>query len=393
MMRKLLSNKYYILVISVATFILLFALLIPGCTGNTSYLTDDSENSSENISSDSSEDEESNEERVKRIMESDTKNDDTVITAIPFSTDTFGEYTFIVEKSGTYKFNAVNITGADTEVYWNVFAFEEPYKFGSNYMMKNYEPEIVTDGNLTLYKGQYVYCICSLNQYNYNNTSVSAYLKIRFINEVNDNLHVPHSHDFKVKVDVSDCEKPGYIIYECSCGETYIEAVKPTGHEYEEVKTEPTCTSDGFTTYTCKKCNHTYTEPGEKALGHVCDNTNVHITADKHTFTCTTCGEKISNEHTFVNTAFITGMTDNNGTIKYYLINLRKVCDVCKYSDTLEVPDVEHIASSYKYDKKTETLTFECDDCGKCSYKCSISLDYEIIQEADETSSSDPAEE
>ena len=30
-------------------------------------------------------------------------------------------------------------------------------------------------------------------------------------------------------------------------------------HDYLAVITEPTCTTDGYTTYTCKTCDHSYT--------------------------------------------------------------------------------------------------------------------------------------
>ena len=40
------------------------------------------------------------------------------------------------------------------------------------------------------------------------------------------------------------------------------------GHDYVPAVTEPTCTEDGYITYTCSRCEDSYTEPGEAALGH-----------------------------------------------------------------------------------------------------------------------------
>lgn len=390
-MRELISNKYYILTVTAVTLVLLLAILLHGCNNNDDHLYSSSDDDTQTSSSDSSDDVPNDETRLHQIMDSDIKNDSSVIAAVPFSVNTFGEYSTVIEKSGTYKFNAVNIDGTDDKVSWNIYAFDKPYKFGTNQMLSSEKPSAVTDSNLTLYKGQYLYCICSVNQYNYENTNILSYLKVRLINEIDDSLHTEHKHNFEEKTVVEDCEKSGYIIYECSCGESYIESVKPTEHDYEITETKPTCTKDGFKTYTCKKCNHTYEEPtSEKATGHICDNSNIHVTPDKHEFTCTVCKEKIAEMHTFVKTALITAMTDNNGNIKYYSINIRNICSVCKYSASVDSPDITHTTSSYKYDKNTETLTFNCDDCGTRSYKCTVYLDYEIIDDnsSEDTSSS-----
>ncbi len=42
----------------------------------------------------------------------------------------------------------------------------------------------------------------------------------------------------------------------------------PSGHNYTSVVTAPTCTTDGYTTYTCGKCGDTYTGDEVDALGH-----------------------------------------------------------------------------------------------------------------------------
>ncbi len=39
-------------------------------------------------------------------------------------------------------------------------------------------------------------------------------------------------------------------------------------HEYKTVVTEPTCTEQGYTTYTCTKCNDSYVDNYTNALGH-----------------------------------------------------------------------------------------------------------------------------
>ncbi|MCR5002178.1 MAG: hypothetical protein K6A71_10330 [Lachnospiraceae bacterium] len=77
-----------------------------------------------------------------------------------------------------------------------------------------------------------------------------------------------HPHSYKV-VDSTDptCILGGHTTYECWCGDEYTESIEPTGHEYLETDTEPTCTEDGIKTFTCKKCGNKYTESIDK-LGH-----------------------------------------------------------------------------------------------------------------------------
>ena len=68
------------------------------------------------------------------------------------------------------------------------------------------------------------------------------------------------------------------------------------GHNYEETVVDPTCTEDGYITYTCRECGDTYTDPGEKATGHDYNNGEVtkEATEDEEgemTFTCNNCGD------------------------------------------------------------------------------------------------------
>ena len=99
---------------------------------------------------------------------------------------------------------------------------------------------------------------------------------------------IGHDWDDGHTVTNSTCDGEGVIEYICkSCDEKMIKATsakghragadatctepqickdcgtvlkKPNGHSYTSKVTNPTCTSMGFTTYTCVKCNDSYTE-------------------------------------------------------------------------------------------------------------------------------------
>ncbi|MCD8218250.1 MAG: LPXTG cell wall anchor domain-containing protein [Clostridiales bacterium] len=72
--------------------------------------------------------------------------------------------------------------------------------------------------------------------------------------------------------------------------------IDATGHSYEAVVTEPTCTEGGYTTYTCSVCGDTYTADETEATGHSWDEGVVTKTATctedgEKTYTCKVCGE------------------------------------------------------------------------------------------------------
>ena len=69
------------------------------------------------------------------------------------------------------------------------------------------------------------------------------------------------------------------------CGE---ELASATGHNYESAVTAPTCTEQGYTTYTCA-CGDTYTDNYVEADGHTLGEDATCTTAQ----TCTVCGEEL----------------------------------------------------------------------------------------------------
>lgn len=76
-----------------------------------------------------------------------------------------------------------------------------------------------------------------------------------------------HTHSYTAKVTTpATCTTNGVKTYTCSCGDSYTEIIKATGHSWDEGKitTEPTCTTEGVKTFTCKNCGEIKTETIEK---------------------------------------------------------------------------------------------------------------------------------
>ena len=72
-----------------------------------------------------------------------------------------------------------------------------------------------------------------------------------------------HEHDYEITTVAATCTKGGYQVYTCACGDSYqSDNVAALGHDWSEwiVTTEPTTSSTGVLTRTCKVCGEAETE-------------------------------------------------------------------------------------------------------------------------------------
>lgn len=151
------------------------------------------------------------------------------------------------------------------------------------------------------------------------------------------------------------CTERGTSVIYCPLCDTKRngEAVPPTGHTWSEARREPTCESDGMTTYTCKECGHEETEviPAtghtftEKIVQATCSSTGLVericsicnkvegdpeiIPTSGHTFT-----EKIVQEATCASTGLI-----------------ERTCSVCNKVESVKIEKTPH---SYEVTSTTE---------------------------------------
>ena len=94
------------------------------------------------------------------------------------------------------------------------------------------------------------------------------------------------------------CTTDGYTTYTCAeCQISYTsDKVGKLGHDYDAVVTAPTCTTGGHTTHTCQRenCNDTYTDSIVGALGH--NETTAYKVIEGTLYnatTCQTCGVEL----------------------------------------------------------------------------------------------------
>ena len=110
-------------------------------------------------------------------------------------------------------------------------------------------------------------------------------------------------HDYASVVTEPTCTEDGYTTYTCTrCNDSYTGDETPAlGHDYKTEVTAPTCTEDGYTTYTCTRCEDTYTDNVTPALGHDyhAEVTEPTCTAGGYTtYTCTRCGDSYKTDET-----------------------------------------------------------------------------------------------
>ncbi len=70
---------------------------------------------------------------------------------------------------------------------------------------------------------------------------------------------LPHAFGQWIPLTTADCVHDGSQYRECTdCEAKETDVIPAVGHSYETVVTAPTVTSEGFTTYTCSRCDDTY---------------------------------------------------------------------------------------------------------------------------------------
>ena len=110
------------------------------------------------------------------------------------------------------------------------------------------------------------------------------------------------AHSYKSVVTPPTCTTGGYTTYTCTgCGDSYIDSeTASTGHSYEAVVTPPTCTTGGYTTYTCTGCGDSYIDSETTSTGHSYEavvTPPTCTTGGYTTHTCSGCGDSyIDNE-------------------------------------------------------------------------------------------------
>ncbi len=143
------------------------------------------------------------------------------------------------------------------------------------------------------------------------------------------------------------CTEQGYTTYTCSvCGDSYVDDyTDATGHNYVAVVTAPTCTEAGYTTYTCSNCGDGYIDDITSATGHSYVTTVVSPTCTEQGYTiyvCENCGDTYYDDytsatgHTYDSGVVTTAATCTTAGVRTY------TCTVCGATKTGTVAATGH---------------------------------------------------
>lgn len=151
-------------------------------------------------------------------------------------------------------------------------------------------------------------------------------------------------HEYNIETVHATCTSTGYTTYTCTkCGLSYTDNItKLADHDYEEELTAATCTEDGLAVYTCKVCGDSYSEV-LPAKGHTIYSMNVVPNCTSGGFTtyrCSVCGYSYTdyyNEpsgHSFSDWSISRLPTEAAAGLKTH------ECTVCGFSETEDIPSL-----------------------------------------------------
>ena len=164
----------------------------------------------------------------------------------------------------------------------------------------------------------------------------------------------------------------------CSVCGVVIQKQEPTvalGHDYEGVKTAPTCDAQGYTTYTCKRsgCGHSYVSNYVPALGHaeVVDKgkeatcTQSGLTDGKH---CSRCNKVLVAQQQILALGHdVKVVAGKEATCTKDGLTEGQVCSRTACKKTLVVQEV---IPALGHDYKTEVTKATCEEKGYTTYTC-----------------------
>ena len=184
-------------------------------------------------------------------------------------------------------------------------------------------------------------------------------------------LELPTGHHYDSKVIAPTCTSMGYTVYTCrDCDDTYTgDYTDKAEHDYKKTKTAPTCTSHGYTTYSCKNCDDEYVSDYTEKLPHAYKEDITQPTCTSmgfSTFTCADCGDSYVGDYTDMlehnyNKETVEPTCTEHGYAVYTCPDCGKSyigdytdCKEHRYIETVIAPTCTEMGYSI----------FKCDDCG-----------------------------
>ncbi len=185
-------------------------------------------------------------------------------------------------------------------------------------------------------------------------------------------LEDAHEHRYTAKVTPPTCTTGGYTEYTCTeCGDSYIgDRTAALGHDYRSTTSGVSCTAGGTIRFTCSRCGDSYTED-IPATGHSYQSKTVSPTCTSGGYTrhtCTRCGDSYTTNRTQALGHSYTVSSERDPTCTSGSVTVYR-CTRCgsTYSDE----DSDALGHSYDADVVNPTCTaggYTVFSCRRCSY-------------------------
>ena len=185
-----------------------------------------------------------------------------------------------------------------------------------------------------------------------------------------------HYHKYTSKVTAPTCTKNGYTTYTCACGNTYTDNTVPAiGHNLatNKVFKEATTKETGIRRYYCSRCSYTKDEAIPKLHEHKYTSKVTAPTCTQKgytTYTCS-CGHSYTGNstaatgHNLATSKVITEATISSTGV------LRKYCNRCSYTEDEVIPKLEH---THRYEAVVTPAS--CTEPGYTTFTCACGHTY-----------------
>ncbi|MBE6985140.1 MAG: hypothetical protein E7434_05980, partial [Ruminococcaceae bacterium] len=177
------------------------------------------------------------------------------------------------------------------------------------------------------------------------------------------------THNYNAVVTAPTCTVNGYTTYTCTlCGDSYIADPVTAAHTYTSTTVDASCTADGAITYTCSVCGDTYSET-IAAIGHDYNADVIAPTCDVAgctIYTCANCGDSyIVDGEEALGHSYDAVVTAPTCTEKGYTTYTCTNCGENYIADETE-------PRGHSYDEGTVTTEPTCAAEGVKTYTCTV---------------------
>ena len=188
-----------------------------------------------------------------------------------------------------------------------------------------------------------------------------------------------HEHSWYETGNTATCTEAGVRSFACTgCDETYSEPCDALGHNYVAGEVvAPTVGAQGYTVYTCTRCNDSYNSdftdplPPHEHTWELTSDTATCEAAGTKTFTCSGCGDTMTEDSAAKGHAWDEGVETTPATCEHVGVKTFTCQNDPSHTRTEDIPLADHV-----WDDGVVTKPATCTDAGVRTYTCKINASH-----------------